>query len=51
MRSYGKKQNILRIVTEFLSRRKQYVRVNQTFPEYVGVNVDAPQGTKLNNLI
>ena len=51
MRSYGVKPNILRIVIYFLSKHKQCVRVNQTFSEYVSVNVGAPQGTKLGPIL
>ena len=46
MRKLGVNENILDI-DDFLQRRKQCVKLNECFSEYIDVFVGAPQGTKL----
>ena len=51
MKNYGVNENILDILADFLVRRKQCVKLNGTFSDYIDISVGAPQGTKLGPLL
>ena len=51
MKNYGINSNILNMLSSFLERRKQCVKVNGTFSSYIDVCVGASQGTKLGPLV
>jgi hypothetical protein len=51
MYSYGFNSNVVRIVKDFLSNRKQCVRISDQTSDYVDIGVGAPQGTKLGPLL
>ena len=51
MRKLGVNENILDIIDDFLQRRKQCVKLNECFSEYINVFVGAPQGTKLGPIL
>ena len=51
MRKHGINTRLLSIIADFLSNRKQCVRLNGNFSNYLDVAVGAPQGTKLGPLL
>ena len=51
MKDYGVNCNILDILSSFLERRKQCVKVNGPFSDFIDTSVGAPQGTKLGPLL
>ena len=41
----------IRLIADFLKRRKQCVKFNSSASEYIDINVGAPQGTKLGPIL
>ena len=51
MRKCGISESLLDILCNFLGQRKQCVKANQSFSDYIDISVGAPQGTKIGPLL
>ena len=51
MRMYGFNNNIIELISDFVSNRKQCVQFLNSFSDYSNINVGSPQGTKLGPVL